>query len=130
MKYQCTVIFDASASIEVEAATPEEAAEIAEDETSGYQSLCHQCANTLETGDAVGVLVYNEESTDQLLDTTRKPQPAQRKPLTDGQINKAAMKLAECMDYPWAQMPEQGKQSMREHAKAIAEAAHGIKGAA
>ena len=44
-------------------------------------------------------------------------------PLTDEQIYKAAMKLAECMDYPWAQMPEQGKQSMRNHAKAVIEAA-------
>jgi hypothetical protein len=43
--------------------------------------------------------------------------------LTDERIDKAAMKLAECMDYPWAQMPEQGKQSMRIHAKAVIEAA-------
>ena len=42
---------------------------------------------------------------------------------TDTQINKAAMKLADCMDYPWAQMPEQGKQAMRNHAKAVIEAA-------
>jgi hypothetical protein len=52
---------------------------------------------------------------------TTPAQPAV--PLTVEQIDKAAMKLAECMDYPWAQMPEQGKQSMRDHAKAIIEAA-------
>lgn len=53
--------------------------------------------------------------------------PAQRKPLTDEQFDKAGMKLAECMDYPWEQMPEEGKRNMRDHAKAIIEAAHGIK---
>ena len=53
--------------------------------------------------------------------------PQQRKPLTDGQINKAAMKLAECMDYPWTHIPEEGKREMRKHAKAVIEAAYGIK---
>jgi hypothetical protein len=57
---------------------------------------------------------------------TTPAQPAV--PLTVEQIDKAAMKLAECMDYPWAQMPEQGKQSMRDHAKAIIEAAAPEKG--
>ncbi len=55
------------------------------------------------------------------------PQP-KREPLTDEQIDKAAMKLAECMDYPWTHMPEEGKREMRKHAKAVIEAAHGIKG--
>ena len=72
-KYYCTVIFDASSTVVVEADTPEEAAEIAEDETSGNQHLCHQCANTLETGDSIGVHVHNEECTEQLLDTTYRP---------------------------------------------------------
>jgi hypothetical protein len=54
-------------------------------------------------------------------------QPAPE-PLTDDQIDKAAMKLAECMDYPWAQMPEKGKQAMRNHAKAVIEAAAPEKG--
>jgi hypothetical protein len=53
--------------------------------------------------------------------------PQQRKPLTNEQTNKAAMKLAECMDYPWTHMPEEGKREMRKHAKAVIEAAHGIK---
>ena len=51
-----------------------------------------------------------------------------RESLTDEQIDKAAMKLAECMDFPWAQMPEQGKQSMRSHAKAVIEASGITKG--
>lgn len=38
-------------------------------------------------------------------------------------IEKAAMKLAQCMDYPWEFMPEQGKQNMRKHAQNIIEAA-------
>jgi hypothetical protein len=76
-KYYCTVIFDASSTVVVEADTPEEAAEIAEDETSGNQHLCHQCANTLQTGDSIGVHVHNEECTEQLLDTTYRP-PQQR----------------------------------------------------
>ena len=53
--------------------------------------------------------------------------PPQRKPLTDEQLDKAGMKLAECMDYPWEHMPEEGKRNMREYAKAIIEATHGIK---
>lgn len=61
--------------------------------------------------------------------TTPQAQPA-REPLTNDQIDKAAMKLAECMDYPWAQMPEQGKQSVRSHAKAVIDASGITKGEA
>lgn len=35
----------------------------------------------------------------------------------------AAQKIACCMDYPWEHMPEKGRDSMREHAKAIINAA-------
>lgn len=38
-------------------------------------------------------------------------------------IEAAAQKLAACMDYPWEYMPEQGRASMREHAKAVIDAA-------
>ena len=82
-KYNCTVIFDASSTVFIEAKTPEEAAQIAEDKTAGNQHLCHQCADTLETGDCIGVHVYDEDFTQQLLDTTCHPQP--RKPLTHEQ---------------------------------------------
>lgn len=44
------------------------------------------------------------------------------KKLTDKQINAAAKKMAECMDYPWEGMPEQGKRNFREHAQAVFEA--------
>lgn len=76
-KYQCTVIFDASASVEVEADTPEDAAIQAEEMTSGRQHLCHQCSNDLSTGGSIGVHVYNDECTEQLLDTTYKGMPPQ-----------------------------------------------------
>ena len=61
--------------------------------------------------------------------TTPPAQPAPV-PLTEEQIDKAATKLAECMDYPWAQMPEQGKLEMRNHAKAVIEASGITKGGA
>ena len=46
--------------------------------------------------------------------------------LTDEQINAAAQKLAECMDYPWEHMPKKGRQEMRAHAVTVIEAAHRI----
>jgi hypothetical protein len=73
-KYNCIVIFDASVNVTIEADTPEDAADQAENETQGRQNLCHQCANDLDTGDSIGVLVYNEESTKELLDTRYIPQ--------------------------------------------------------
>ncbi|AMM23202.1 hypothetical protein [Variovorax sp. PAMC 28711] len=39
---------------------------------------------------------------------------------TDAQIEAAAKIIAECMDYPWAHMPEQGRKTMREHASKVA----------
>lgn len=49
-----------------------------------------------------------------------------KEPLTDEQTERAAMTLAACMDYPWTPMSEEGKREMRNHAKAVIEAAHGI----
>jgi hypothetical protein len=61
-KYECTVLFDASTGVDVEADTPEAAAQAAEDEVEGRQHLCHQCSNSLDTGDSIGTLVYaNDE---------------------------------------------------------------------
>jgi len=60
------------------------------------------------------------------------PQPTQAQagevPMTDEQIERAAKKIAECMDYPWGHMPTIGREEMRIHARAVLEAAHGIKG--
>lgn len=50
------------------------------------------------------------------------PSPSAVQPLSEAQVDAAAQKLAECMDYPWGHMPEQGRKSMREHAKAVIEA--------
>lgn len=44
-----------------------------------------------------------------------------RKPNLD--IEAAAKTLAECMDYPWAHMPEQGRTAMRQHAQTVIDAA-------
>jgi len=38
-------------------------------------------------------------------------------------IEAAAQKLAECFDYPWAHMPEKGRNNMRLHAEAVVSAA-------
>lgn len=43
--------------------------------------------------------------------------------LPEANLEAAAKKLAACMDYPWEHMPEQGRASMREHAKAVIDAA-------
>ena len=59
-EYDVTVIFDASSSVTVKAASPEDAAHKAEELTNGNQILCHQCSDTLETGDAIGALVYKD----------------------------------------------------------------------
>ena len=42
-------------------------------------------------------------------------------------IESAAKKLAECMDYPWQHMTDQGRQSMRDFAKLVIEAGSGVK---
>ena len=73
-KYYCTVLFDASSNVIVEANTPEEAVEKAEYRTEGNQRLCHQCAETLDTGDITGVLVHDENAEEELLDTRYQPQ--------------------------------------------------------
>lgn len=59
-----------------------------------------------------------------------KPDDVTIKPLYDQQpapvafnFELAAQKLACCLDYPWEHMPEQGRDSMRGHAKAIIGAA-------
>lgn len=47
------------------------------------------------------------------------PQPLQPITADDEAIEHAAQTLAECMDYPWAYMPEHGRKEMRTHAHAI-----------
>lgn len=66
-KYYCTVLFDASKNVEVEASTPEEAANIAEEKV-GHASLCHQCSRELDVGDPLGVHVW--DGAEQRFDST------------------------------------------------------------
>ena len=65
-KYSVSVIFDACKCVDVEAESPEQAANIAYDE-AGYVGLCHQCSGEVEMGDAVRAIVY-DESGDEVAD--------------------------------------------------------------
>jgi hypothetical protein len=91
-KYYCTVLFDASSNVTVEATTPEEAAEKAECATDGNQRLCHQCADTLDTGESLGVLVYDENGAEEWLDTRYRPQRTLVE-LTEEEIVKLVLKF-------------------------------------
>jgi hypothetical protein len=69
MMYSVTVLFDASRSVSVEADSPEEAEEKAHNQV-GSASLCHQCSDEIDIGDATGALVYKDDGAgDQVLDT-------------------------------------------------------------
>jgi hypothetical protein len=52
MKWHVCVLYDASVTVEVEADTEEEAKEKAMDQAGGI-SLCHQCSDEIELGDAL-----------------------------------------------------------------------------
>jgi DNA repair exonuclease SbcCD ATPase subunit len=68
-KYECTVLIDASCGVTVEASSPEEAAELAENAAAeqGAGSLCHQCSDHTECGDSYAVIVY--DGGEEVLDT-------------------------------------------------------------
>lgn len=67
-RYEVTLLVDASRFVEIDATSPEEAAELA-DAKYGHVNLCHQCTDEIETGDIYGAHVYlNGE---QVADTTR-----------------------------------------------------------
>lgn len=91
-KYNCIVIFDASSTVSVEAETPEAAAQIAENIENIVQEnqhLCYQFANTFETGDSIGVYVYDKDYEQKLLDTTYRSQSRAWVGLTDEEIKTA-----------------------------------------
>ena len=67
-KYYVTVIFDASKQIEVEADSPEDAAQKAYESDECYVSLCHRCSHEIDMGDAVRAFVYDESCTEELYD--------------------------------------------------------------
>lgn len=70
--YECTVLIDASCGVTVEASSPEEAAELAENAASeqGAGSLCHQCSGHTECGDSYAVIVYDGDK--EVLDTDHR----------------------------------------------------------
>jgi len=65
-KYNVSISFGASNGIEVEADSPEQAAEMAYNHDSASPSLCHQCSKEVELGDAVSVTVFDETGLDEL----------------------------------------------------------------
>lgn len=70
--YECTVLIDASCGVTVEASSPEEAAELAENLAAekGAGSLCHQCSSHTECGDSYAVIVYDDDK--EVLDTDHR----------------------------------------------------------
>ena len=65
-KYQVSIIIAASNGIEVEADSPEEAAEIAYRHDKAFPMLCHHCAREVEIGDTYNVIVYDESGMNEL----------------------------------------------------------------
>lgn len=55
--------------------------------------------------------------------TQAQPSPNPAVGGSGANVEAAAKVLAECMDYPWAAMPEQGRANMRKHASAVIKAA-------
>ena len=67
-KYYVTVIYSASKSVEVEAESPQEAANKAYESDKAYVSLCHQCSHNIDVGDPYRAYVYNDDQTQELFD--------------------------------------------------------------
>lgn len=55
--YIAVVVMGGSVGIEVEADSPEEAADLAMEHDSAQPTLCHMCSNHLDLGDPAGVCV-------------------------------------------------------------------------
>lgn len=75
MKYNVTVLIDASCNTDVEADSPAEAADKAMNSV-GYVTLCHQCSGEVDIGDCLGALVYDDDGV--ILDTTFAAERAAR----------------------------------------------------
>ena len=67
-KYYVTIIYSASKSVEVEAESPQEAANKAYESEGAYVSLCYQCSRKIDIGDPYRAYVYNEDQTQELFD--------------------------------------------------------------
>ena len=82
------------------------------------RSVCEQLRRTpMALADLIPTL---QEAAD-ALDAQRAAQPA------DGNIDAAAKIYADCMDYPWDAMPEQGRDWMRANTQLVLDAFHGTK---
>ena len=65
--YSVTLIYDASRSVDVNAASADEAEAKAND-LIGRPSICHQCSDEIDLGDAIGAMVYLGDK--EVLDST------------------------------------------------------------
>lgn len=65
--YNVSLIFSADWGVEVQANSPEEAAEKAYNSDEASSSVCHQCAGNINIGDCIRVIVY-DESGEEVLD--------------------------------------------------------------
>ena len=59
-KYSVSLIFSADSGVDIEADSPEEAAELAYNSNEASPSLCHQCARDVNLGDCIRTIVYDE----------------------------------------------------------------------
>lgn len=92
--YEVTLLIDASIGVDVEANSPEEAVEKAENE-SGSVSLCHQCSRELQTGDCYGAIVYVDGK--EVADTTRNGTLKAENATLRTRITELEAKLEQCM---------------------------------
>ena len=60
-KYRVTLIFDATNSIEVNAASIDEALDKAYNSEKSRVTLCHQCAKEIDIADITRVIVYDDK---------------------------------------------------------------------
>lgn len=107
-RYNVTLIFDSSQTVEVEAESPEQAAEIAESNAEPL-SLCHQCSGEVNGGDCIGVHVYDDECTEMLADTTHAGDLSL-------EIENLRAKVAQldAANKEWQEQVEAGKRLLRE----------------
>lgn len=66
--YSVSLIFSADWGIDIEAESPEEAAESAYNHDESSVSVCHQCAGHINIGDCIRVIVYDENGNEVLDD--------------------------------------------------------------
>lgn len=72
-EYECTVLVDASRGFTVKAGSPEEAADLAQDQYyQGETGICHQCSRNIDLGEPYAVLVYGDG--EMVLDTSHDAQ--------------------------------------------------------